>query len=77
MTIEEKLEKAIEFIHSIEKMSLKKTSIIDIIDDANIYCEECGNNCEYHVFNENAQYVDASIVDNLKDKAWHILADLT
>ena len=77
MTTEEKLEKAIGFIKSIEQMKIEKASISDIIDDAHIYCEDYEDGCYDDNIFFNKRYVEASCVENLKDKAWHILADLT
>lgn len=76
MSIEEKLEKALEFIKSISKMSLPTTTMYDIIKDAHVYCDECGNECEIDVDGQNTQYVEASDIESLKDKAWHLLVDL-
>ena len=76
MSIEEKLEKALEFIKHISEMSLPTTTTSDIIKDAHVYCEECGEECEVDVTGPNARYVEASDIESLKDEAWHLLVDL-
>lgn len=76
MTIQEKLDKAIEFIAKIEKMQFDITTAKDIIDDANIYCDECGCKCDpYSV--DLRRFVDARELEELKEQAWHVLVDLT
>ena len=77
MTLEEKLEKAIDFIKSIDKTSLPTTTINDILDDAHIYCAECGDECEIDIGGCYSRYVDAKYFDELKERIWHLLADLT
>ena len=77
MTAEEKLEKAIEFIKRIENMQLPIETVEDIIDSADIYCSECGFKTEVEVGNNfNRRYVEAKHLEDLKDEAWHILADI-
>lgn len=76
ISIEEKLEKALEFIKSIDKMPLSTTTTYDIIKDAHAYCDECGNECEVDVDGQNTRYVEANDIESLKDKAWHLLVDL-
>lgn len=76
MSIEEKLEKALEFIKNISKMSLPTTTTYDIIKDAYAYCDECGEECEVDVDGQNTQYVEANDIESLKDEAWHLLVDL-
>lgn len=76
MSTEEKLEKALEFIKSIDKMPLPTTTTYDIIKDAHAYCDECGNECEVDVDGQNIRYVEANDIESLKDKAWHLLVDL-
>lgn len=76
LTTEEKLAKVVEFIKSIEKMSLLIMTTSDIIDSADVYCTEC--DCAYGIeFNSiNDKYVEFSEVEELKDKAWHLLVDI-
>lgn len=76
MTTEEKLNKAIEFIRAIEKMSLSKKTTINIVDSAHAYCEECGYEVSLNFARPNVDYVEASFFDDLKDKAWHLLFEL-
>ena len=75
MTTQEKLDKAIEFIAKIEKMQFDITDAKDIIDDANIYCDECGIKCNYDVV-DLRQFVNARILEELKEQVWHVLVDL-
>lgn len=77
MTIEEKLEKAIEFIKSIEQMSLPIMTTSDIVDIAHPYCDECGGDCEINFAGPDVGYVEADAVNELKDKAWHLLANIS
>lgn len=78
MTTEEKLEKAIDFIKSIDKTSFPTITVNDIINDSHVYCEECGDECEIDVGGiYRSKYVDAKFFDELKEKAWHLLVDLT
>ena len=77
MTIEEKLNKAIEFIKSIEKISIEELSTSDIIDSAYVYCTDCGNECDFDSPKQENYYVEVKHIDELKDKAWHLLFDLT
>lgn len=76
MTIEEKLEKAIEFIKSIDKADVPIMTTSDIIENADPYCEECGVSCEFNSLGENERFVKASYFDDLKEKAWHLVFDL-
>ena len=77
MTTEEKLDKAVKFIKSIENMQLPIESVEDIIDSANIYCSECGFETEVEVSNNsNRRFVEANLLEDIKDKAWHLLADI-
>lgn len=77
MTDKEKLEKAVDFIKSIEQLDLPIVTTFDIIDDAHIFCEECGEESEIDCIGVNEQYVKAAELDELRDKAWHLIADLT
>ena len=84
--IEEKLEKALEFIRSIEKMNKKDYdvfNIVDLKDKMEGECLECGSDdIELHGpyssnISLNTEYIDSKVIDDLKDKAWHVLFDLT
>ena len=77
MTDKEKLEKAVDFIKSIEQLDLPTVTTSDIIDGAHVFCEECGEECEIDCIGTNEQYVKATTLDELRDKAWHLIADLT
>lgn len=75
MTTEEKLEKAIQFIKSIEKMNKKDYDVFNIVDIEG-ECLECGSDdIELHG-PPYSKYIDSKVIDDLKDKAWHILFDL-
>ena len=84
MTVEEKLEKAIEFIKSIEKMNKKDYDTFNIADFeeyADGDCLECGEEVDVKLhwpshISLNTEYIDYRVIDDLKDKAWHILFDL-
>ena len=76
LTTEEKLAKAIEFIESIEKMSFPTMTTSDIIDSANPYCIECGCACDIEFNSANDKYIEFNKVEELKDKAWHLLVDI-
>ena len=77
MTVEEKLDKAVDFIRSIENMSLPIMKASSILDSSNVYCDCCGE-CDALVFDGiDEKYVELSKFEELKDKAWHLLADLT
>lgn len=76
LTTEEKLAKAIEFIESIEKMSFPTMTTSDIIDSADPYCPECDCACSIEFNSENDKYVEFNKVEELKDKAWHLLVDI-
>ena len=75
-TTEEKLAKAVEFIESIEKMALPTMTTSDIIDSVDIYCTECDCACGIEFDSTNDKYVEFSKVEELKDKAWHLLVDI-
>ena len=77
MTDKEKLEKAIEFIKMIENLDIPARSISEIIRDVHIFCEECGEECEIDYAGKNDMYINAKELDEIRDKAWHLLADLT
>ena len=83
MTIEEKLEKAIEFIRSIEKIDVKQYASFrstDLLKQTTIYCPSCDDEIELELpkcCRLSKEFIDKKIVDDLSEKAWHILADLT
>ena len=76
MTVEERLEKAIEFIKSIERLELPTLTTSDIVDSAHIYCTDCEADDGFDFSGPNNKYVEVDAVDELKDKAWHLLADI-
>ena len=76
MTTEEKLEKATEFIKLFEQMAFPIVTTNDIIDDAHGCCVECGDWCDIDYDGPCVNYVEATAIDEMKDKAWHLLADL-
>ena len=69
--------KAMAFIESIKDMSFSTVTTDDIISDAHIYCDDCGGECEVGMNGKNNKYVEADQLEELKDKAWRILADLS
>ena len=75
MTTNEKLEKAIDFIKSIEQLDVPCIMTSDITNNMHAYCEECGQECDIEIAYPQ-KYVEATAIDELKDKAWHLLADL-
>ena len=83
MTTEEKLKKAIEFIESIEKLNKDSYDHFDISDlEKYAYgeCDCCGDDVEVQLrlpsYLKNTLYIDAKAIDDLSDKAWHLLFDL-
>ena len=46
MTDKEKLEKAVEFIKSIEKLNFPVVTTTSIVSYAHAFCEECGEECK-------------------------------
>ena len=76
MTTEEKLSKAVEFIKSIDNMILPTITTSNIIESADVYCEECGEECDIDIIGPNTKYVEADVLEDLKDRAWHLLIDL-
>ena len=76
MTTEEKLSKAVEFIKSIDNIMLPTITTSDLIESAHVYCEECGEECEIDMTGPNTKYVEADVLEDLKDRAWHLLIDL-
>ena len=84
MTTEEKLSKAIAFIKSIEKIDKLKYDVFDLDDiqnDTYAYCDKCDEpvNVKLHWPSNvlmNTRYIDGKVLDDLSDKAWHVLADI-
>lgn len=81
LTTEQKLEKAIEFIRSIEKLSTDDYSIVDRSSIENswsdVECLECGSSDVKVYWNAPTdKYIDAKVIDDLSNKAWHLLIDL-
>ena len=84
MTTEEKLAKAVEFIKSIEKLNKNDYDTFNLDDVENaayVECTCCGNTANFD-FNWprnvslNTEYIDWKVIDDLSDKAWHVLADI-
>ena len=76
LTIEQKLERCIEFIKNIENMDVPLVDIEDLVS-INAECEECGSDEIDVEFRNGAEVVEQSVIKDLKDKAWHLLADIT
>lgn len=77
MTIEQKLEKCVDFIRKIEKMDIPMNYVEDYISYCG-YCEECGSDdVDIEVRGDDMKIVDPKYLEELKDEAWHILADIT
>lgn len=76
LTTEQKLERCIEFIKKIKNIDIPLIDIEDLVSiDAE--CEDCGSD-EIHVeFENGSEVVDPKFVEDLKDEAWHLLADIT
>lgn len=74
MTTEEKLEKAIRFIKSIEQLDACSYDIFSL-DDINAVCNECESE-DISFYGMNSRYIDCKVLDELSDKAWHVLADI-
>ena len=75
MTIEEKLEKAIKFIKSIERFDACNYDIFSL-NDINAVYNECESE-DISFYGMNGRYIDCKVLDELSDKAWHVLADIT
>ena len=74
MTTEEKLEKALDFIRYIEKLpTLTASDILNSVSSS-AFCEDCGMACTVWVSDSFTKYAK---VEDLQDKAWHLLVDLT
>ena len=75
MTIEEKLEKAVEFIKQVSNAEFDVFSSKDVLEETDAYCNEC---CDIDLdVKYDLEYVHADVIEDLKDKAWHVLADIT
>ena len=77
LSIEEKLEKAIDFIKSIESLDLPIKPISEIVNATNIYCDNCGEECDFDFSSPSGKYIAIDEIEKLKDRAWHLLVDLT
>ena len=76
LTTEQKLEKCVEFIRKIEKMDIPVKCIEDCISYRG-YCEECGSeDVDVDIYGDDMWVVDPKYLDELKDEAWHGLADI-
>lgn len=72
MTIEEKLQKCVEFIKAIESGEAASDMFVSATDprvDGDFQCEECGSR-------SITGTTCVGVPDSLKDKAWHLLADI-
>lgn len=75
LTVEEKLDLCIEFIKKIEQMDVPDADIEDICTIKGTCNECCSDDVEIDIPDVNV--VDSKFIVELKDKAWHILADIT
>ena len=75
LTTEQKLERCIEFIKKLEKIEVPIIEIDDLEIDAS--CNECGSDDVYVKFRGHNEVIDPKFVDDIRDQAWHILADIT
>lgn len=75
MTTEEKLEKAVKFIKSVERLDMHSYDIFSS-DDINAVCNECESD-DISFYGMNGRYIDCKVLDELSDRAWHVLADIT
>ena len=72
MSTDEKLQKCIEFIRGIERDSFMLEMCVNARDprvSGDFQCEECGS---HDII--GSTYI--GLPDELKDKAWHLLADI-
>lgn len=84
MTTEEKLEKAVEFIKSIERLDKSQYgnfNMHDLEKEAYAYCDECDDMVDVKLqwpsrVSLNTEYIDWKVIDDLSDQAWHVLADI-
>ena len=77
LTTEQKLEKCVEFIRKIEQMDIPVKRIEDYISYSG-YCEECGSeDIDVDIYGDDMWVVDPKYLDEFKDEAWHVLADIT
>lgn len=85
LTTEQKLERAIAFIKSMQSLDKSKYDTFDLSDlerSAVGVCDECGSDVDVKLrwpysINLSTEYIDYKVLDDLSDKAWHVLADLT
>ena len=84
MTTEEKLAKAVDFIKSIERLDKSQYDKFDMHDlekEAYAYCDECDEMVDVKLqwprqVSLNTEYIDWKVIDDLSDKAWHVLASI-
>ena len=85
MTAEEKLKKCIDFIKQLESYDVHDKydnfNLKDLEEEARGDCYEC--DCDVKVklswpshISLNTEYVDIQAFEDLKDRAWHVLADI-
>ena len=73
-TTEEKLEKALEFIQSVERLDTCSYDTFSS-NDIDAMCNECESD-DISFPGMDSKYIDCKVLDELSDKAWHILAEL-
>jgi hypothetical protein len=66
MTTEQKLDKCIEFIRAVERGEFQFEAPAE---DGDFTCNECGSD-------DVSGSVSVGVPDELRDKAWHVLADI-
>ena len=84
MTTEEKLKAALDFIHGVEALDVNQYDIVSartLEDDVHGYCSVCNEEVDdvqlcWPSIMKDKKYIDMDAVDQLKDRAWHLLADL-
>ncbi len=83
MTTEDKLSRAVEFIRMVEALDKHDYDTLSLDDiEAHGYCPTCDDEVDGvelqwpYDANLKTKYIDTRVVDELKDKAWHVLADI-
>ena len=62
----------------IKKLEKIEVPIIEIDDpEIDASCNECGSDDVYVKFRGHNKVIDPKFVDDIRDQAWHILADIT
>lgn len=77
MTAEEKVRRLAEFVKKIERLDVGSYDAFSL-DDVRCECPECGETCTPtwpSGARECTEYVDERVLDDIKDQAWHVLAD--